>query len=1288
MRGALVLLLGVSTVANGQQSWSDLKRKDNVNFFDVQQAFYQEWANKSYTKHQGYKQFKRWENFWEYRINPDGTFPKYEDMLKSRKAFLNKQNLSKSAGSGYWSPIGPFDHVNTDSWSAGQGRVNVITEDPNNSSILYVGTPGGGIWKSTDNGSTWAALGDDLPVIGVSGIAVSPLNSNEIYISTGDYDGGDTYSIGVYKSIDGGTTWNPTGSINSNNTAEIIAHPTTAGLLFLAGSSGIWRTDNGGTTWTNVQTGYFDDVAFKPGDPSTVYGTTKDDFYYSTDGGLNFSQASGLPVNSGRIKMSVTPANTSYVYLVISDPNGLFADIYRSTNSGLSFTGRGCTDDVFDGSGQAYYDLDIAVSSTNANTVFVGVLNVHRSTDGGSNFSQINNWSNPNGNSYTHADIHFLEYFGNSFYCGSDGGIYRSTNNGNSFTDLTAGLQIGQFYTIAGAESDPTVIAGGLQDNGGYAWVGGVWKNYYGADGMESAVDPSNPNRIYGMIQNGSLYTSSNGGNTNNSLGSPDNGAWITPMQIDPNNTNRLIVGYDDIWEYVGGNWNQLSTFNFPGTVRKIEIFEGNSSIIYAATTNSLYKSTNGGVSWASSNNGMNTGAGITSIETHPTDANQVWVTLGGSTSTNRVYFSSNGGSSWTALTGNLPQVQLNIIKYEHNTNGGVYVGSDIGIYYYDNNNAQWSDFSNQLPNVVITDLEINNTHQLIRAGSYGRGVWESASCNAIIASDDAGIANISSPSGSICGIAFTPQFTLRNYGTNALSSVTIHWDTDGLNAQSMVWNGPLASLSDTVLTLPASNATPGTHVFNIWTSLPNGVVDGNLNNDANQNTFTPDLNSVGANINVTTDCWGSETSWELYDASATVIATGGPYTDGTPLQVYSSPQCLTTGCYDLKMIDSYGDGVNGSQWTTCNDDGDASVTDNAGVVLTALTSPNFGLDTTMNFCVAGPLVAYFTTSATSICVGNLLTFINQSSGNVTSYNWSVTGPATFNSTVVSPQFTFTTPGVYDVSLTISDGSGTDTHTETAYITVNPSPTGTASGTDETCETYCDGSVSVNGTGGNPPYVYNWTGGLGSGQSFATVCPGTYNVLITDANNCSFPGLSATVNGGAPTPTASFTPSAQTVFLNTGATVTFTDASTGGTSWMWDFGDTNTSTDQSPVHTYTAIGTYDVTLTVTNAGGCAGVETMTIQVLQTNAISELDAEKLVLVYPNPAGGLLTVDCSDLADVQSLQIYNTLGELIVRQANNRTKANWQVDLSTWAEGMYYLHVQHKEGVVVKEITVLH
>ncbi|MEN8187899.1 MAG: glycosyl hydrolase, partial [Bacteroidota bacterium] len=355
-------------------------------------------------KGSGFKPFKRWENHWKhYTIK--GGYIAPPSMLWN--AWEQKNSIvQKLSEKGEWQSIGPY----TTNTKSGQGRVNTFIVDPNNANTFYVGAPSGGIWKSTDAGQNWIPLSDHLPQIGVSGIAIDPNNSNTIYITTGDDDANDSYSIGVMKSTDGGTTWEKTGLVFTNSFTsanEIYIHPDNSNILWVATSNGVYKTINAGANWTKKQYGNFGDLKLKPGDPNTVYAVTSNKFYLSTNGGDNFTEiTSNLPTTSSRLVIDVTPANPSYVYLLSAKSDYSFQGLYKSVNSGNTFIKTAESDDIFT-SKQAWFDMALTISPTNANVVYTGVLDIWKSTDGGNNFVQINHWWNHDEPSYTHADIHF-----------------------------------------------------------------------------------------------------------------------------------------------------------------------------------------------------------------------------------------------------------------------------------------------------------------------------------------------------------------------------------------------------------------------------------------------------------------------------------------------------------------------------------------------------------------------------------------------------------------------------------------------------------------------------------------------------------------------------------------------------------------------------------------------------------------------------------------------------------------------------------------------------------------
>ncbi|AXT51014.1 T9SS C-terminal target domain-containing protein [Aquimarina sp. BL5] len=723
------------TPSNGQYNldapWmSEISLKEKSNkasvpkFDEVVNAFNNYWKEKDDTvKGSGHKPFMRWQEFYKNAVMPDGTLPTPDfywniwEQKRSKKAF--GQKIANT-----WSPMGPFDHYPSNSWSPGQGRVNVAILDPNQSNVMYVGAPAGGIWKSIDSGQHWEPLSDYLPQIGVSGIAIDHNNSNIIYISTGDDDASDALGIGVLKSIDGGITWNKTGLDAADRYEignDIYIDPNNSNKLWVATSRGVYKTEDAGVTWIKTLSGNIKDIKIKPGDTNVIYAATSNTFYKSTNSGNSFFVVrNGLPVSSSRLVIDVTPANPEYVYLLSSDSQRSFQGLYKSMDSGSSFTKTQETINIFE-STQSWYDLALAVSDQDPNVVFVGCLNVWKSVNGGDDFTKINNWSSPTQVTYTHADIHFLRYYDGRLFCGSDGGVYESQDNGGSFSDLTKGLQIGQFYKISVAEnSSVDYLVGGLQDNGGYALDGLQWNVYHGADGMDCAVKGNNPDTYFGFIQYGrNLYRTEDRGKTRTFAASgPDRGNWVTPLVSDRN--GNLYAGFKSFYKLENSSFKNQTEFDFGGNnIEHIELDPSDVNIMYLANDLSLYRSMDAGVTWSKIYSFPTL---ITSIEVHNDDNQIIYVSTSGSVS-GKVFRSNNQGNDFVDISGNLPEEGKFVVRHHKGTES-IYLGTYLGVYFKDGD-RDWEDYSVNLPNVAVRDLEINLKDNFLVAATYGRGVWK-----------------------------------------------------------------------------------------------------------------------------------------------------------------------------------------------------------------------------------------------------------------------------------------------------------------------------------------------------------------------------------------------------------------------------------------------------------------------------------------------------------------------------------------------------------------------------------
>ena len=834
----LISLIGYSQY-NPSAPWllnKEQARQGELTIEQLKESFDAYWLTHDKNKKgSGYKPFMRWEYHWQNKVDDNGNkITPAEmwaalDLKKTRK--LNKSAVSLPVSN--WQPVGPFSHLNTGSWSSGQGRVNIVHVDPSNSNIVYMGTPAGGIWKSVDMGSTWVAMSDNLPQIGVSGIAVDYSNSNVIYISTGDKDSSDTYSIGVMKSTDGGLTWNTTGLTFTNTSTlagDVLIHPTNNQILWCGTSVGLYRTIDGGINWTVVQVGDFSQgsIRLKPNDPSTVYAVSNNRFYKSTNVGSSFTLINtGLPFSSGRLLLDVTAANSSYIYILSTFGNGDFQGIYRSTNEGMNWTKTSGATDIFDGSGQSYYDLALAVSDVNENEIYTGCLNVWKSTNGGAAFTKLNNWSSPNQASYTHADIHYLGFHAGKLYCGSDGGIYVSDNGGIIFSDKTAGAQISQFYKVAVSKQTSANIVGGLQDNGGHAFSSGVWKNYYGADGMDAAISPVNQNLYYGFIQNGgNMYISNNAGNSlTSNVNAPSGvtGNWVTPLMI--NSIGEVFSGFNGLYKLNGSSWVQQNSSSLgSGNMELIAIDPSNDNIMYVSNGSSLYKSTNKGINF---NLVYTASATIRAIDVHSTNSDIVYIVTSGTSG--QALKSLNGGSTFTNFSAGLPNIGKNTIVHQgRNTENPLYLGTSLGVYYIDDSMTAWEPFDINLPNVSVTDLEINLEDNKLIAATYGRGIWQT-DIPVQIPPIDIKLVGIENPNNIDinCGNTIVPQIEVENNGTNPITEVNINYDIDG-NPNTFTWNGTILSGQQIIVSLPTQTLVRGAHTINIISTTPNDAYSDN----------------------------------------------------------------------------------------------------------------------------------------------------------------------------------------------------------------------------------------------------------------------------------------------------------------------------------------------------------------------------------------------------------------------------------------------------------------------------
>lgn len=770
----LFMLFLLSSQMSFSQLWTEKVTSEKPTFKEIQSAFYDYWKDRPIEKGQGYKPFKRWEWFTESRLLPNGDFPSssitWDEFQKyySKQNFEKQSNTQKSAQSNAnWTFKGPST---TPGGYNGLGRINCMAFHPTNPNIFWIGTPAGGLWKTITGGASWTTNTDNLPVLGISDIAVNPTNANIMYVATGDgeisfsltsigsFTAGDTKSIGILKSTDGGTTWNTTG-LNWNVTSQklirrLIINPSNPQILIAAASDGIWRSTDSGTTWSNVQSGYFMDLEYKPGDPTIVYAATYNNsgnaqIYRSINSGATWSLITTLP-NVTRINLAVSANSPTLVDALCTKIDQGLAGLWYSSNSGASFTqyyNSDCANNLLKGTynasgcgGQGNYDLAYAINPNNVNDIWLGGVNTWNSTDGGNTWFIKTMWNsntsiNPNNVPVVHADKHFIAFHpllpGTIFEC-NDGGLYKTTNSGASWTDLSNGLQISQIYRVGASQTVDNNIICGLQDNGSREIYNNNWYEQTGGDGMECIIDYSNANTEYASYANGVIYRTNDFWANQTTIsanipGGQQTGAWITPFVIHPSNPNILFAGYDKLYKSTnqGNSWVAISPVLDVSLLYSIAVSPSNTNVIYAASQGLLFKTINGGANWTSVSFAISN-VKISYIAVDPTNSQKVYITLSGYSSGNKVIMSSDGGTNWINYSGTLPNVPVNCIVYQNGSNEGLYIGTDLGVFYTDGTMSDWVPYQTGLPNVIVTELEISYNNNKLWAATFGRGLWNS----------------------------------------------------------------------------------------------------------------------------------------------------------------------------------------------------------------------------------------------------------------------------------------------------------------------------------------------------------------------------------------------------------------------------------------------------------------------------------------------------------------------------------------------------------------------------------
>jgi photosystem II stability/assembly factor-like uncharacterized protein len=651
------------------------------------------------------------------------------------------------------------------------GRITDIEVPINNPATYIVGTATGGIFRTVDAGNTWQSIFDEQSTLSIGDLDISKTNNSLILVGTGEPNGGGgSTSVdgnGVYISADGGDTWESKGLNNVGSIGKVIIDPTNAnnmyvgamGLLYAqTNHRGVYKSTDGGETWNNTlfvsdKTGVID-MSINPVNPNIIYAATWErtrnpvnrvyggatsNIYKSIDAGLTWTLLTNvLPntIDKGRISIDISNSNPDILIATYTNTAGTTLAIRKTVNGGTSWTSLSSS--AITASPYNWWFGGVFINPTNSNNVFMTEFNAHYSNNGGTS------WSLASGATEAiHVDQHVVAFTSNNeVLLGNDGGLYRSTN-GTTYTKIN-NLPISQAYRMTVNPSNPNHVYAGFQDNGTWRTLTGGfndWNEIFGGDGMQPNVNPMNVNTIFVEYQYGAFLRSiDNAG----SFGFSDNGVstteprnWDTPYVFDPVNPNIMYFGTSNLYKSVdnGVNWTSISenlskdiytgTQQY-GTITSIDVSPLDSNIIFIGTDDgNVWKTVNGGSTYTKISD-LLPNKWVTKVKASPTNVNQVYVTYSGyryNLFDSNLYVSNDLGNSWQNLSADLPNAPLSDIEITEDNI--LFVASDIGVLISSDLGANWNFVGTSMPSVVVTDLVLHADSNFLFAATFGRGVYK-----------------------------------------------------------------------------------------------------------------------------------------------------------------------------------------------------------------------------------------------------------------------------------------------------------------------------------------------------------------------------------------------------------------------------------------------------------------------------------------------------------------------------------------------------------------------------------
>lgn len=739
---ALVLSLSVSTIYS---QWLHNIKPDK--------------GNKNFDKPERYFQW-----FYGQRAFGMGYIPKdgrvnaliARDALRGQYLQQNKQS-PQSAGKSHhplsvtWSAIGPINIQ--EGALAHAGRIRVIAAHPSDKKTAFIGAAMGGVWKTTNGGTSWFPLSDNAYSLAVGALAIDPANPNILYAGTGEQTQNVDayYGVGILKSVDSGKTWIPSGLNNVGAFSKVIVHPTNTSTIYAAGSrsgGGVYISDDAAKTWRKAAGGLppgdVTDLALAmDGTTAVLYaGLASQGTFRSNDGGVTWIRVHTY-MQMRRILLSVDPKNWKDIVDMSVDREGGLEGVMRSTVGGgendtwSSIDGQLQPALIFGSNNQGWYDAYIVRNPSNPDEMLAGGISIWRTEDGGDSWSDVGRAYQNGG---VHPDQHHAIYVNSDaggdplLYAANDGGIAVSTDNGQTYEIYQDSLAVTQFYGMSIDQNADDLTYGGTQDNGTLS--GGRnsdWTFESGGDGGTIVVDEDNSQRYWYMrpgdgnypikVVNGIESNFSSGINGSDSVG------WVKPLVMDQAN-NILYTGTQ--FFYFSSNlssWTRRSKkLASQSYINCIEPFGDGQTVAVGTTGGQLWYTTNNGQSFTERTDGL-PGRSISAIKFMPGNSSTYYVALSGYGSSH-VMKTTDKGATWSNISSTLPDIPATALFIDPLHPSELYLATDIGVFYSPNDGGDWIPYGQGMPNVAISDMAYHKSKKVIRVATHGRSMWEAPLAN------------------------------------------------------------------------------------------------------------------------------------------------------------------------------------------------------------------------------------------------------------------------------------------------------------------------------------------------------------------------------------------------------------------------------------------------------------------------------------------------------------------------------------------------------------------------------